>query len=410
MNRKFFNNVLKVLMSNMLIIISGVVSGFILPKLLGVTDYGFYKIFNLYITYVVFFDIGISNGVYLFYGGYEVDKLPKEKFRLYSSILFKIQFLAMIVLIIIAITIMKDEYKFIFIMVGIYAFSNNIATYFEKISIMTGEFNAIVRRNVLKSILTVVIVFFLWLFIRTGIPVAYFKVYTVLFVILYTILALQYVIHYRKLILGEKTTLSKEQKKELIQIIKSGFLLLLADMVANLILTLDRQFISFLYDIDIYSIYSFAYSMLRIVILAISPIASVLYPTLKQMPEKKMKESYGFSVAAVGMVSFGCLLVYYPLCIFVGWFLPNYANSLPIFRVLFPSITISSIISMIMINHFKALQKQNKYFVYSIIVLVISAILNTIAYLLTYKPISLSIASLFTMLFLVRDIESIFSN
>lgn len=73
------------------------------------------------------------------------------------------------------------------------------------------------------------------------------------------------------------------------KIVLSGFVLLLADMVANLILTLDRQFVSALFDINTYSIYSFAYSMLRIVILAISAIATVLYPTLKRMSVEQMK-------------------------------------------------------------------------------------------------------------------------
>ena len=47
MDGKFIKNVLKIAISNIFIILSGVVSGFFLPKLLGVTDYGFYKIFNL---------------------------------------------------------------------------------------------------------------------------------------------------------------------------------------------------------------------------------------------------------------------------------------------------------------------------------------------------------------------------
>ena len=85
MDGKFIKNVLKIAISNIFIILSGVVSGFFLPKLLGVTDYGFYKIFNLYITYGVFFDLGISNGIYLLYGGYKRAELPKETFRFYFS-------------------------------------------------------------------------------------------------------------------------------------------------------------------------------------------------------------------------------------------------------------------------------------------------------------------------------------
>ena len=127
----------------------------------------------------------------------------------------------------------------------------------------------------------------LWVGIKFNVSVRYFQFYTVLFVIVYGILAFQYCLYYKELIFGEKDIISK-QKENLKKIVLSGFVLLLADMVANLILTLDRQFVSALFDINTYSIYSFAYSMLRIVILAISAIATVLYPTLKRMSVEQM--------------------------------------------------------------------------------------------------------------------------
>ena len=142
MDGKFIKNVLKIAISNIFIILSGVVSGFFLPKLLGVTDYGFYKIFNLYITYGVFFDLGISNGIYLLYGGYKRAELPKETFRFYFSFFLKIQIIFAIIVTMVAIIFMDNEYKFIFVMVAAYTLVNNIATYFEKISVMIGEFNA----------------------------------------------------------------------------------------------------------------------------------------------------------------------------------------------------------------------------------------------------------------------------
>ena len=99
------------------------------------------------------------------------------------------------------------------------------------------------------------------------------------------------------------------------------------------------------------------------------------------------------------IIAFNSQLAYYPLCIVVNYFLPNYIESLNIFRVLFPSITINIIISMIIINHYKALQKQNLYFVITSIVLAISVILNFLAYMVTHKPIGFSIASVITMVF-----------
>lgn len=43
-DKKFERNVFKMFISNILIVLSGVISGFILPNILGVTGYGYYKI------------------------------------------------------------------------------------------------------------------------------------------------------------------------------------------------------------------------------------------------------------------------------------------------------------------------------------------------------------------------------
>ena len=61
MDSTIVKNSVRVALSNLMIVFSGIVSGLVLPKILGVTDYGCYKIFNLYTTYVVFLDFGITN-------------------------------------------------------------------------------------------------------------------------------------------------------------------------------------------------------------------------------------------------------------------------------------------------------------------------------------------------------------
>lgn len=406
MNSNSIKDIFKVLSSNLMIVISGIISGFILPKILGVTDYGYYKIFNLYITYVVFFDLGISNGLYLKYGGYYLSDLPLKKFREFFSLFLKFQILSAVVIISTSILFFDGDYKFIFPMVAIYMVFNNIATYFEKVSIMTGDFDAAVRRNILKSILTFFIILILSLVVKILPNINKYQLYTILFVSLYALLAIQYSITYKQLIIGDRSDF-KSVSKEIIVLIKTGFILLMADMIASLILTLDRQFVSMLFDIDTYSLYSFAYSMLRIVVIAVSAVASVLYPSLKRMSKEKMIKSYDYSLSIIEIISFACLLAYYPLCEIVRIFLPNYVDSLDVFRILFPSISINSIISMIMVNHYKVLGYQKKYFLITIEILILAFVSNIVAYGVSKDPIGFAIASVITMMiwYIISDVK-----
>lgn len=394
---KLFKDVIEVFVSNFLLIVSGIITGFLLPNLLGVTDYGYYKIFNLYTTYVVFFDLGIANGVYLEFGGIGKESIPKERFRFYFRILVILQAMCLAAISVIALIVLKGSYQFIFIMLSLFSMANNITNYYERVSVALGEFNALSRRNILKSILSLAIIGFLWIGIRLKLSIHYYKIYTILFVAMYGFLAIQYVYIFKDISFGKSSSF-KEEKLSLKRIISGGMLLLLAEMMASLILALDRQFVSVLYDIDTYSLYSFAYSMLKIIVLAVSAVSNIIYPTLKRMGQEEMQQSYKYSLCVVGMLSIACQLAYYPLCLIVEFFLPDYLGSLPIFRILFPGITINLIISLLMVNHYKALKKQGLCFGITVVVLVISFGLNYGAYFIFRRPIGFSAASVLTML------------
>lgn len=52
----------------------------------------------------------------------------------------------------------------------------------------------------------------LWVGIKFNVSVRYFQFYTVLFVIVYGILAFQYCLYYKELIFGEKDIISKQKE------------------------------------------------------------------------------------------------------------------------------------------------------------------------------------------------------
>ena len=203
MEKGIVKNTINIAISNMAIVLSGVVTGLILPKILGVTDYGLYKIFNLYTTYEVFFDVGISNGIYLYFGGYRFDELPKEKMRMVFKAFVLINFAFSLLILFSAVLFMKSDYRFIFTLLSIHSIANNIATYCEKISVMCGDFSIAVRRNYLKSAISIIIVGLLWIIIKCNFAIRPYKIYTILFVLMYVVVAAQYLWIYKKILFGK---------------------------------------------------------------------------------------------------------------------------------------------------------------------------------------------------------------
>ena len=89
---KTYKSILKVASSNLIYLLSSILVGFLLPKIIGVTNYGYYKTFTLYATYIGLFQIGIVDGIYLKYGGKTYDELDKSTFNFYSKFFVKGKF------------------------------------------------------------------------------------------------------------------------------------------------------------------------------------------------------------------------------------------------------------------------------------------------------------------------------
>ncbi|MCK4240570.1 MAG: hypothetical protein KAX30_03035, partial [Candidatus Atribacteria bacterium] len=62
-------DIIKILSSNLIRLIVGIVSGLLIPKFLGIENYAIYKTFGLYVGYVGILHFGFVDGLYIKYGG-----------------------------------------------------------------------------------------------------------------------------------------------------------------------------------------------------------------------------------------------------------------------------------------------------------------------------------------------------
>lgn len=85
MNNKvlnFLKNFSYTFSSNLITLVVSTLVTLIVPKLIGVEDYGFWQLYMFYSTYVGFFHFGWNDGIYLRYGGEKYESLDKPKFFL----------------------------------------------------------------------------------------------------------------------------------------------------------------------------------------------------------------------------------------------------------------------------------------------------------------------------------------
>ncbi len=401
LSRKSLKDILKVAFSNVAKLLSGVLVGLLLPKIIGVTDYGYYKTFTLYGVYVGLFTFGITDGIYLKFGGKDYSELNKPAFRFYTRFYFLMELVFSVLAAAVAVFLLPGEYRFIFICLAIYLLFFNITSFFQTISQITGRFTELSVRNLLQSLLQAIAILFMYFNSQSvsnlGAYINSYRFFTGIYVSITCLLALWYIFTYRDLVFGSCKDY-KAGKSDILYFVKSGTPLLVSNLSMLLLLSLDRQFVNVLFTTDEYAVYAFAYNILTLFSTTLSAISTVLYPALKRTDEESLKSSYIKLVFSVMMLSFAGALLYYPLLKFIPWFLPKYTDALPIFRIIIPGLAISSAVTIVMHNYYKVLGENLRFFRNCLCILSASFSANLVAYLIFGTREAISVASILVLL------------
>lgn len=395
--KRVIKNIIGVTLSNLSTILAGVVVGFIIPKVMTVDGYGYYKTFTLYIAYAGFFSLGIMDGIVLDYGGYNYDELNQQQFRSIFKWYLLVHVIADMLFLIAAILNRGNESSFLLLMIALYITSFNIVGYYQQISQITQRFKEYSIARMTQSILKVaggLLMLAIYYVTRKAID---YRLYVTLLTAIHATVAIGYVCIYKNITLGKALKLSKSRGL-VFHLAKIGFPLLFSNLCGTLILTLDRQFVNILFTNAEYAVYAFAYNLLSLITVATSAMSTVIYPMMKRNKEDTLKDNYDFLLSFVLILSFLAMISYFPLCKFIEFFLPKYNTSLTIFRVIFPGLAVSASISVVMQNYYKTFGENLLFFKRSVKILVLSAIANAIAYLTFRTTISISVASIITLI------------
>ena len=390
-------NILKVVSSNLTGILAGVIVGFLLPKIISVSDYGYYKTFTLYYNYLGVLSLGIIDGIVLKNGEKDYEDLSREKMRSYFSWYLIIHVVMTAVILAVAFLFEGFDFKFLVLLLALNLIPANGCGYFQQISQITQRFKEYSVRKILHSIANIILVLMLVLVYKIGQTNVSYVPYLLGLFAINLVLFLWYVVTYRDIIFGKRDSL-KNTANEVFRLAIHGFPLLLANLCSTLLLSLDRQFVSILFTTEEYATYAFAYSILSLITVATSAVSLVIYPLFKRMDQKVIRANCSNLNAILLVCMFLTMFVYFPLVYFINWFLPQYVYSLSIFRIILPGLVISASITVVFHNYYKILGKSTDFFIKSVVALIISFSFNLGAYLIFHSREAISIASIISLL------------
>ena len=377
--------IIYLLFANLIYLILSILNSFLLPKFLSIDSYAIIKTYTLYIGYAGFLSLGYADGMYLRYGGENIEKIEKREFG--SN--FKSYVLLEIIVSLICFFISLISRDFVIMSFAIGSFFINIIGYYKNLYQAVGEYKLYGKALNYQTILMFIMNIFLMLVIKTD------NAYSYIFVQLFSALL---VMIYLTIVLNNKTSLLKSGILSISQIIdnvKSGFVLMLGNFSSSLFTSFDRWFVKILMNSFSFAQYSFAVSLENIVNVFVTPITISLYNifckncTLEYVRNiKKLVLLWGFIVISAA----------FPVKFIVINFLSNYNDALSIIFPLFGAQTFYAVIKGIHINLYKVEKKQNKYFTIMFVMVIVAIITNIIFYLIFNSVWSFALATFATAL------------
>ena len=393
------------LSANALNFIMGIVTGFLIPKFLGIEDYGYLKLFTFYTTYVGLMHLGFLDGIYVKYGSYDYEQLPKEKFRGYFRFLCVEQVVEAIVLSLLFFGINKDGPRgIVIIFVIINMVILNLTTLFAFVHQFTKRFKLFSINMILTKLLYVMGCLGLFAF-----SIYQYVPYIILQTVVNVVILIIYIAYNKEIVFGISDSL-KGSIKEHMALIKMGSFVMIGNFMTIMILGIDRLFVDRLFSIKDFAMYSFAYSLVSLFYILLNSLTQVIYPYLTRTSTDKLKDVYEKIRILITIVMGSTLSAYFVIKIIVLKFLPEYIDCLNILLFLVPTIVLSAQISILVANYYKVLKETKDYTKNSIVALILGIATNIIGYVINKSVESIAIATLISFIIWVLYSDNYFKK
>ena len=373
---------------NLLTMFVSALGSLIIPKFIGVEDYGYWQLFLFYSSYLSFAQFGWSDGIYLRFGGEKIENLDKVVFK-GQSILFSIfQFIITLILIVYAnLVITNENYANIANLLALSLFIGNLLNLTRIIFEAVANFKASSFSIMIDRLLYLFLIIVL---ILSG------NVSSKLIIIadlIGKITALLITLYYFKPMLISKSPNFGESIIEAKKNIKVGINLMLSNISNMLIIGIPRFGIEKFWSITTFAKISLILNLSNLITKFVNTIGLVLFPYLKNTGHTKQTFIYTILRSAYTYGVLMLFLFFYPLKELMMWWLPEYSESLEYMSILFPISLFQGKMALLITPFIKALRKEKQMLKINIITLVLSFILAMVT-ILVARNLYLAITSI----------------
>lgn len=389
---KLFNivkNFSYTLSSNLISLIISSLVIFVVPKIIGVEEYGFWQVYLFYSFYVGFLHFGWNDGIYLRYGGEQYRNLNKKLFFSQFWMLFFSQIAISIFIILLSRLLYSSATNelFIFKMIAINLVIVNMRLMLLYILQATNRMKEYSISTILDRLMYAL---FITLLISFGI-----NQYKPMIVadLLGKFISLLYLIYICRDIVLRKISDFYFSFKDTIENISAGINLMFANIASSLIIGIVKFGIQIVWSVAIFGKVSLTLSVSNLLMTFINALSLAIFPILRRTDRDKLSGMYSVIRTLLMIILLGLLVIYYPLKEILSLWLPQYADSLEYMALIFPMVIYESKVALLTNTYLNTLRKEKNVLRVNISTVFVSLI-STLVFTFYLKNLFLTMLSI----------------
>ncbi|MGD9994151.1 MAG: oligosaccharide flippase family protein [Salinivirgaceae bacterium] len=378
--------------SNLLSFFVSIVITLVVPKFIGVEEYGYWQLYLFYSLYVGFLHFGWIDGIYLRYGGKHYEQLDKGLFFSQFVMLLALQFFIGLLIIFLSIYKITDiNRQFIVLMVAIELVIINMRWLLIYILQATNRIKEYAIITIVGRILFIVLAI---ISLVLG-----FRSFELLIIadIVGKLISFLVAVYFTKDIVFNRISLFYFSIREVLENIKVGMNLMFSTIASMLIIGIIRLGIERFWDISTFGKISLTLSISNMMMVFINAVGVVLFPMLRRTSYDKLSNIYSKLRISLMPVVFAFLLLYYPVKELLVFWLPKYADSLNYMALLLPICVFEGKMALLINTYLKNLREEKFMLRVNLITLAFSVLLTAI-FTLLFNNLNLLVFSIVFLL------------
>ena len=391
-----------------IVLVGSVLTTLLVPKVLGVTEFGFWQLFVFYGSYTGFFHLGLNDGVYLLNGGISRSEIDKRSLNsqfavglVYQALLSALIFAGAVVM------APGPQRLFVLAMTGVYLLVTNAGGFIGYVLQAMDETRLYSAYSALSSTL-----FLVPLVIMLALGVPGFEPYVVFYTIARGLSLLVCFWWVRDFVPAGLLSIRKSLKATG-KSISVGVKLMLANIASMLIMGASRFLIDAQWGIDVFSVVSFALSMVSFFLLFAAQASMVLFPALRKASATESASFFAAAQKALDLFLPVCYLLYFPAVAILGWWLPKYEPSFIYFAYLLPVAVFNGKMDILGNTYLLVLRREGMLLVVNMVTVVFSFagaalgafVFHSIEVMLVFAVLALMLRSVYVERFLQKQFK-----